>query len=294
MQVIQSAAELAEVCKAHRRAGKTVGLVPTMGYLHDGHLSLVATLRSKVDILITSIFVNPTQFGPSEDLDAYPRDEEGDLLKLRRAKVDLVFIPTAAEIYQESGEVELSPPALAMRLCGASRPGHFAGVCTIVMKLFQLSRCTDAIFGEKDFQQLQVLRAMNRQLWLGINILGGSVIRESDGLAMSSRNAYLEADERKLATCLSKALLAAKRAYQQRRAQERLRSATLLEILSSHIPTEHPAITIDYIEIVDPITLEPTEEIEETTRIILAVRVGQTRLIDNSNLSDTDSLSAHL
>ena len=185
-----------------------------MGYLHDGHLSLVDTLRPKVDILVASIFVNPTQFGPQEDLNAYPRDEEGDLKKLSDANVDIAFLANSRRDLSRNWEVLIAPPAVASRLCGASRPGHFSGVCTVVMKLFRLSRCTEAIFGEKDFQQLQVLRAMNRQLWLGINILGGPIVREIDGLAMSSRNAYLDGRERELSLCLSQALCFAKQRYQ--------------------------------------------------------------------------------
>ena len=236
MQVIHSAHELVELCSEHREAGRRIGLVPTMGYLHDGHLSLVETLRPKVDILVASIFINPTQFGPQEDLDAYPRDQEGDLKKLRDADVDIAFLPTPKEIYQEAGEALIAPPAVASRLCGASRPGHFSGVCTVVMKLFRLSRCTDAIFGEKDFQQLQVLRAMNRQLWLGINILGGPIVREIDGLAMSSRNAYLDARERKLSLCLSKALSFAKQRYQTSMKEEPLAPEALRKEIEARIP----------------------------------------------------------
>ena len=294
MQVIQSATQLLEVCQAHRLAGRSIGLVPTMGYLHNGHISLVESLRPKVDILIASIFVNPTQFGPSEDLDAYPRDEQGDLEKLRDAKTDIVFLPTTTEIYQEQGELSLKPPALASRLCGASRPGHFSGVCTIVLKLFQLSRCTDAIFGEKDFQQLQVLRAMNRQLWLGINIHGGEVIREADGLAMSSRNAYLGESERILARVLSRGLIAAKRAFRDQTQDAPLTHSSLLAVIKSEIPEQNPEVIIDYIEVVDPQSLTPTETITESTRVILAVKVGKTRLIDNSDLSTNDGLSHHL
>lgn len=294
MQVIQSATQLLEVCQAHRLAGRSIGLVPTMGYLHNGHISLVESLRPKVDILIASIFVNPTQFGPSEDLDAYPRDEQGDLEKLRDAKTDIVFLPTTTEIYQEQGELSLKPPALASRLCGASRPGHFSGVCTIVLKLFQLSRCTDAIFGEKDFQQLQVLRAMNRQLWLGINIHGGEVIREADGLAMSSRNAYLGESERIQARVLSRGLIAAKRAFRDQTQDAPLTHSSLLAVIKSEIPEENPEVIIDYIEVVDPRSLTPTENITESTRVILAVKVGKTRLIDNADLSTNDGLSHHL
>lgn len=294
MQVIQSATQLLEVCQAHRLAGRSIGLVPTMGYLHNGHISLVESLRPKVDILIASIFVNPTQFGPSEDLEAYPRDEQGDLEKLREAKTDIVFLPTTTEIYQEQGELSLKPPALASRLCGASRPGHFSGVCTIVLKLFQLSRCTDAIFGEKDFQQLQVLRAMNRQLWLGINIHGGEVIREPDGLAMSSRNAYLGESERILARVLSRSLIAAKRAFRDQTEDAPLTHSSLLAVIKSEIPEDNPEVIVDYIEVVDPRSLMPTETITESTRVILAVKVGKTRLIDNADLSTNDGLSHHL
>ena len=293
MQVIHSAHKLAKLCSEHREAGRRVGLVPTMGYLHDGHLSLVETLRPKVDILVASIFVNPTQFGPQEDLNAYPRDEEGDLKKLSDANVDIAFLPTPEEIYQESGEVLIAPPAVASRLCGASRPGHFSGVCTVVMKLFRLSRCTEAIFGEKDFQQLQVLRAMNRQLWLGINILGGPIVREIDGLAMSSRNAYLDGRERELSLCLSQALYFAKQRYQASvRGKEQLAPEALREEIEAQIPTELGKVEVDYVEVVDPTTLLPATNLDSETRVILAVKIGKTRLIDNANLSLSDTLSA--
>lgn len=294
MQIIDSATKLLELCSAHRAAGRSIGLVPTMGYLHSGHLSLVQTLRPKVDVLVASIFVNPTQFGPQEDLDSYPRDEQGDLEKLKEAQVDLVFLPSPAEMYPESGEVQIAPPTIASRLCGASRPGHFAGVCTVVMKLFQLSRCTAAIFGEKDFQQLQVLRAMNRQLWLGIAIHGGSIVRDSDGLALSSRNAYLSSTERELAICLSKGLLNAKRAYQSATAEDEIDAESIRQVVASTIPTDNSTIDIDYIEVVNPKTLEPTTQVNHDTRVILAVKVGKTRLIDNADLGTSDSLSALL
>ena len=291
MQVIHSAHKLVELCTQYRQAGRTIGLVPTMGYLHDGHLSLVHTLRPKVDILIASIFVNPTQFGPTEDLDAYPRDEDGDLTKLRKANVDIVFLPTSAEIYQEDGEAHITPPAVASRLCGASRPGHFSGVCTVVMKLFRLSRCTAAIFGEKDYQQLQVLRAMNRQLWLGIDVLGGPIIRETDGLAMSSRNAYLNKRERELSICLSKALRFAKRRYQTSDLSH-LTPEILRKEIEAQIPQELTEIEIDYVEVVNPITLAPATQLQDSTRVILAVRVGKTRLIDNASLALSDTLDS--
>ena len=292
MQVIHSAHKLAALCSGHREAGRRVGLVPTMGYLHDGHLSLVATLRPKVDILVASIFVNPTQFGPQEDLNAYPRDEEGDLKKLSDANVDIAFLPTPEEIYQEAGEVLITPPAVASRLCGASRPGHFSGVCTVVMKLFRLSRCTEAIFGEKDFQQLQVLRAMNRQLWLGINILGGPIVRETDGLAMSSRNAYLDGRERELSLCLSQALYFAKQRYQASAGEGQLSPEALRKEIEAQIPTKLGGVEVDYVEVVDPTTLLPATKLDSETRVILAVKIGKTRLIDNANLSLSDTLSA--
>ena len=292
MQVIHSAHKLAALCSEHREAGRRVGLVPTMGYLHDGHLSLVETLRPKVDILVASIFVNPTQFGPQEDLNAYPRDEEGDLKKLSDANVDIAFLPTPEEIYQEAGEVLITPPAVASRLCGASRPGHFSGVCTVVMKLFRLSRCTEAIFGEKDFQQLQVLRAMNRQLWLGINILGGPIVRETDGLAMSSRNAYLTRRDRDLSLCLSQALYFAKQRYQASAGEGQLSPEALRKEIEAQIPTKLGEVEVDYVEVVDPTTLLPATKLDSETRVILAVKIGKTRLIDNANLSLSDTLSA--
>jgi len=287
MQIIESASGLLSETQRYRRGGKTIGLVPTMGYLHRGHLSLVEYLRPKVDILITSIFVNPTQFGPSEDLDSYPRDATGDLNKLRAAGVDIAFTPELADMYPERGEVTVTPPTLATRLCGASRPTHFAGVCTVVLKLFGLSNCTDAIFGEKDYQQLQVLRAMNRQFFLGINIHGGPIVREPTGLAMSSRNAYLSTRERELALCLSRALREAQQLFEEsRKRKEHLSVERLRTHVLSGLPLSEVGVALDYLDIVDPTTLDPAETLNADTRVILALHVGKTRLIDNAALID--------
>ncbi|MBP7275046.1 MAG: pantoate--beta-alanine ligase [Kiritimatiellae bacterium] len=276
MRIIRSVSEMAETARADRSAGVRIGLVPTMGYLHDGHLALVAALRPRVDRLVVSIFVNPTQFGPSEDFSRYPRDLERDEELCRTAGVDAIFHPSAADMYAPDASIRIEESALSTRLCGASRPGHFSGVCTVVAKLFHIVQPQIAAFGEKDAQQLRVIRRMTRDLNMPVEILPVPTVREPDGLAMSSRNILLTAEARAQAVCLKRALdAAARRCAEGERGVAELRKAMAEEVARS------PLARIDYIEILDDETLTGIELLERPALAALAVRFGTTRLIDN-------------
>lgn len=280
MIVARTKAELRAHLRALRAGGASLALVPTMGFLHEGHLSLVRRARTLADRVAVSIFVNPTQFGPTEDLDRYPRDLEGDLEKCRREGVWLVFAPESpAEMYgpDHATWVEVEGP-LTAGLCGARRPGHFRGVATVVLKLFHLFEPEVAVFGKKDYQQLAVIRKMVEDLDLGVTIVGGETVREPDGLALSSRNAYLSAEERQRALALHRGLSAARVRYE---AGER-RAATLVEAAREPIA---PAVDrIDYLELVDADTLVPIDEVRGRACLLVAAFVGKTRLIDNVEL----------
>ena len=280
MNVVRTVSALRATVRAWKQEGQRVGLVPTMGYLHDGHLSLVDALRSRVDRVILTLFVNPTQFGPGEDLDAYPRDEAGDLAKARSRGVDLVFIPSDEEMYPEGAETLVSLERLPNHLCGLGRPVHFGGVATIVAKLFIVASPDVAIFGEKDYQQLQVIRRMTRDLLLDIEILGGATIREPDGLAMSSRNKYLTPDARAAAPVIRRSLLAARDAV----AAGTTDVPALLGGIRGAI--EAAGGRVDYVAIVDPETLEDLETIDGAAHAAVAAFFGKARLIDNLRLSD--------
>lgn len=267
--------------------GATIGLVPTMGFLHEGHLSLMRRAREENDQVFVSIFVNPTQFGPNEDLDRYPRDAEGDIEKCRSVGVDAIWMPEVATVYAPDHSTTVHVAGLGEGLCGASRPGHFDGVTTVVTKLFNTIGADRAYFGEKDFQQLAVIRRMARDLDMRTEVIGLPIVRDVDGLALSSRNAYLSADERADGLSLSRALETARQAWQ---AGERDAGA-LLRIL--HAPIEaRPGCVIDYIEIVDRDTLRP-HALEASAHPVaaLAVRVGKTRLIDNARLDRSESVT---
>ena len=257
------------------RAGQTIGLVPTMGFLHEGHLSLMRRLRPLVDRLVVSIYVNPLQFGAHEDLDTYPTDLEGDAAKCETNGVDALFIP--ASLYPDGFSTSISVHRLTDGLCGAARPGHFEGVATVVTRLFGVVRCHKAIFGEKDFQQLCVLRRMTKDLALGVEIYSGSIVREEDGLAMSSRNSYLSASERNRALSLSGALRDIRRAYLEgetdARALERLGKARL------------KVDKTDYLSIVEPDTLTAVDKVDAKCQVLVAAWVGNTRLIDNMSFA---------
>lgn len=273
--------ELQVWADAERAAGRRIVLVPTMGALHEGHLALVHAARGWGDRVVASIFVNPTQFGPNEDFERYPRDLERDAELLGEAGADLVFAPTVDEIYPAGDATRVEVSRLPRGLCGASRPGHFMGVTTVVTRLFLASKPQAAIFGMKDFQQLAVIRRMERDLHFGIEIVGVPTVREFDGLAMSSRNAYLSAPERKQASALYAGLCEARARFD---AGER-RASALVEAVRLRVSKE-PLAEIDYIELCSVDELEAIEVVDAQAVIALAVRFGSTRLIDNVILEE--------
>jgi pantoate--beta-alanine ligase len=272
-------------CTGARDEGARIALVPTMGFLHEGHLSLMREARRRADeggrrgLVLASIFVNPTQFGPSEDLSRYPRDLEGDLAKCGAAGVDRVLAPASPElIYPPPHRTWIDVEGVSEGLCGAKRPGHFRGVATVVAKLLNLSRPHVALFGSKDYQQLQVIRAMVRDLFMGVEIVGMPIVREPDGLALSSRNAYLSKAERERALALSRSLFAASdRVAGGERDAGALRAGIERDLSSA-------ADRIDYVEIVHPDTLVPVVRAEPGSMALVAAWVGKTRLIDNVRL----------
>lgn len=263
-----------------RRDGRRIAVVPTMGALHDGHLALLRAARARADVVILTIFVNPTQFGPNEDLARYPRDEAGDLAKARTCGIDLAFCPDASAMYPPGSQTFVEARELAQPLEGERRPGHFAGVATIVAKLFHITRPHLAVFGEKDYQQLAIIRRMVRDLDFGIEIMSVPIVREPDGLAMSSRNAYLSADQRRAALALSRSLAAAEAAF---KAGER--SASALEARATAVLTAEPLVRIDYVALRDADALTPLAAIDKRAVLALAAFVGATRLIDNRVLA---------
>lgn len=269
-------------CLAARAAGARLALVPTMGYLHAGHASLLAEARRRADeggrpgLSLATIFVNPTQFGPGEDLSRYPRDLEGDLATCAAAGVDMVLAPPdPALVFRPGHQTWVTVEGVSQGLCGASRPGHFRGVATVVLKLLNLTRPQVAVFGEKDYQQLAVLRAMVRDLDLDVELVGMPIVREPDGLALSSRNAYLSAEERGRALALSRALWEARDAV----AGGTRDAAPLLARARARL--EAAGARVDYVEIVDPLALTPVARAEPGAVMLLAAFVGRTRLIDN-------------
>lgn len=280
MREIVATAEMRAWADQVRGAGRRIGLVPTMGYLHAGHLSLVAEARRRADLCVASIFVNPLQFGPSEDLDRYPRDLERDRAALGAAGVDVLYLPTASGMYPDGFQTAVTVSRVSGGLCGASRPGHFEGVTTVVTKLFNAVKPHVAVFGEKDFQQLAVIRRMAADLDTGIEVIGAPIVREADGVAMSSRNAYLSDDERRAARCLSQALAAGRTAF----AGGTRQAAAILAPVRAVLDAE-PLARIDYAELVDAECIEPIESIDRPALLALAVFVGRTRLIDNTVLA---------
>jgi pantoate--beta-alanine ligase len=276
MRRITRVAELRETLESPRASGQRIGFVPTMGYLHEGHLRLVDEARRHADVVVVSIFVNPLQFGPAEDLVRYPRDLEGDATKAEARGVDLLFTPEGAEIYPETPRIVVSPRSLAARWEGAARPGHFEGVLTVVAKLFNIVQPRVAVFGQKDIQQATLVRAMVRDLDMPIEIVVTPTVREPDGLAMSSRNSYLDGPARQRALALSGAL----RAVQSAHASGERSASRLEEIARAHL-TERGISEVDYVAVADPNTLEPLAHADVGTIVALAARVGRTRLIDN-------------
>jgi pantoate--beta-alanine ligase len=263
-------------CEGLRLEGKTLAFVPTMGFFHEGHLELMRVGKRLGDVLVISIFVNPTQFGPREDLDAYPRDTQGDLSKAQKVGVDIVFLPTVQEMYPEGFQTRVEVEGVTKHLCGLSRPGHFQGVTTVVAKLFHITKPHIAVFGQKDYQQLTVVTRMVKDLNMDVKIVGVPTVREPDGLAMSSRNSYLTPEQRKSALCLKRSLdLARDKVLRGEKDGNAIKTA-VQELIRSYPDTE-----IDYVNVCDPVSLEDAGKIEGEALLALAVRVGKTRLIDN-------------
>ena len=274
MQVTKTVAETRALVKNWRKEGKTVGLVPTMGYLHEGHASLIRRCREENDIVVVSVFVNPTQFGPNEDLEAYPRDFQRDSALCASLGADLIFHPEPEDMYQNPCAY-VSIETLSDNLCGKSRPIHFRGVCTVVSKLFNIVSPDRAYFGQKDAQQLAIIKKMVKDLDFDIEIVGCPIIREEDGLAKSSRNTYLSPDERKAALFLSRAV---------RKGQEiisaGMESDSVLSEMRKVIQAE-PLARIDYVSMVDALTMQDVEKVDRDVLVDMAVYIGKTRLIDN-------------
>lgn len=276
MKIVETIAEVREQVKQWRAEGLSVGLVPTMGYLHEGHKSLIDRAVKENDKVVVSVFVNPMQFGVGEDLESYPRDMQRDSALCENAGAALIFHPQQEEMYHKDFSSFVDMSTLTKGLCGKTRPIHFRGVCTVVSKLFNIVTPDRAYFGQKDAQQLAVIRHMVSDLNFGIEIVGCPIIREADGLAKSSRNTYLSADERKAAVVLNQSLQAAQNAYQQGE-----RSAAALTKVIQDILMAEPLAKIDYVEVVDWNTLESVERVTGSVLMAIAVYIGKTRLIDN-------------
>jgi pantoate--beta-alanine ligase len=276
MQVIESIEQMRRWSDAERRRGRIIAFVPTMGFLHEGHLHLVRDGRKRGERLVVSIFVNPAQFAPEEDFSAYPRDFDRDRRLLEKENVDAVFHPSVGEMYPEGYQTTVQVQDLSSRLCGAFRPGHFQGVATIVAKLFNIVQPHVALFGCKDYQQLQIIRRMARDLSLAVEIVGHPIVREPDGLAMSSRNAYLNAAERQPALCLSRSLRHAECLVNA----GEISGAAILDRVRAAIAAE-PLARLEYARLCDPETLVEIEEVGGSALLAIAVWVGRARLIDN-------------
>lgn len=276
MKLVETISELKAIIRSNKSEGKTIGLVPTMGYLHEGHLSLVKRSVQDNDFTVMSIFVNPTQFGPNEDFEKYPRDMERDLRLAESVGADVVFAPCVTEMYPDGYKTYVEVEDITKVLCGLSRPGHFKGVTTVVNKLFNIVEPDKAYFGQKDAQQVIVIKKMVRDLNMNLEIVTCPIIRESDGLAMSSRNVYLSKEERAAAVILSKSLFEAEELIKKGEKSTR----KVIEYIRNRIMSEKLA-DIDYVEVVSTDGLGKLEEISGSVLIALAVRFGKTRLIDN-------------
>jgi pantoate--beta-alanine ligase len=276
MKICKTIDDVRAASRQTRHDGKRLGFVPTMGALHEGHLSLVRAAKAKCDVVATSIFVNPLQFGPSEDLAKYPRTFERDIGLLEKESVDLLFAPAPEEMYPAGAVTYVTVEGLSEKLCGRSRPGHFRGVTTVVAKLFHIVEPDLAFFGQKDAAQVTIIRRMVRDLNLPVEIVVCPIVREPDGLAMSSRNAYLKPHERKSALVLYRSLTRVKNQFDQGE-----RNAAKLIKAGKQVLTQEPAVRPDYLEIVDPATLDPMQELTKSALVALAAVVGNTRLIDN-------------
>lgn len=276
MLLIRTVEEMKGIARTWHAEGKSIALVPSMGSLHAGHESLMEAARRTCDKVVVSVFVNPIQFGPDEDYDSYPRDIERDARICESKGVDAVFHPAVEEMYPEGYSTYVEVEGLTERLCGAVRPGHFRGVCTVVTKLFNIIDPDRAFFGQKDAQQLAVIKRMVADLNMDVRIIGCPIVREEDGLAKSSRNSYLSREEREAALILSRSLAAARESIEQGE-----RDVSVLESLIRTTLEAEPLASVDYIEIVDGLALQPIARLGESALIALAVYIGSTRLIDN-------------
>ena len=278
MKIVGTVKEVREQVKEWKKQGLSVGFVPTMGYLHEGHKSLMDAARKGNDKVVVSIFVNPMQFGPTEDLATYPRELDHDAALCESAGVDLIFHPEAEEMYEKDFCSFVDMTGLTEGLCGKTRPIHFRGVCTVVNKLFNIVTPDHAYFGQKDGQQLAVIKRMVRDLNMDIEIVGCPIVREEDGLAKSSRNTYLSSEERKAALILSKTVALGKELAKTEKDANKV-----VEAMKKNIETE-PLAKIDYVEAVDALSMAPVEKLEGTCMLAMAVYIGKTRLIDNLSL----------
>lgn len=280
MKIVETVKEVREQVKEWKKQGLSVGFVPTMGYLHEGHKSLMDAARKGNDKVVVSIFVNPMQFGPTEDLATYPRDLDHDAALCESAGVDLIFHPEAEEMYEKDFCSFVDMTGLTEGLCGKTRPIHFRGVCTVVNKLFNIVTPDHAYFGQKDGQQLAVIKRMVRDLNMDIEIVGCPIVREEDGLAKSSRNTYLSPEERKAALILSKTVALGKELAKTEKDANKV-----VEAMKKNIETE-PLAKIDYVEAVDALSMAPVEKLEGTCMLAMAVYIGKTRLIDNTLINE--------
>ena len=280
MKIVGTVKEVREQVKEWKKQGLSVGFVPTMGYLHEGHKSLMDAARKGNDKVVVSIFVNPMQFGPTEDLATYPRDLDHDAALCESAVVDLIFHPEAEEMYEKDFCSFVDMTGLTEGLCGKTRPIHFRGVCTVVNKLFNIVTPDHAYFGQKDGQQLAVIKRMVRDLNMDIEIVGCPIVREEDGLAKSSRNTYLSSEERKAALILSKTVALGKELAKTEKDANKV-----VEAMKKNIETE-PLAKIDYVEAVDALSMAPVEKLEGTCMLAMAVYIGKTRLIDNTLINE--------
>ena len=280
MKIVGTVKEVREQVKEWKKQGLSVGFVPTMGYLHEGHKSLMDAARKGNDKVVVSIFVNPMQFGPTEDLATYPRDLDHDAALCESAGVDLIFHPEAEEMYEKDFCSFVDMTGLTEGLCGKTRPIHFRGVCTVVNKLFNIVTPEHAYFGQKDGQQLAVIKRMVRDLNMDIEIVGCPIVREEDGLAKSSRNTYLSSEERKAALILSKTVALGKELAKTEKDANKV-----VEAMKKNIETE-PLAKIDYVEAVDALSMAPVEKLEGTCMLAMAVYIGKTRLIDNTLINE--------
>ncbi len=286
MKVFPSIDEMRAASRAARREGKSLGLVPTMGALHEGHLSLVRAAKAQCDLVAASIFVNPLQFGPNEDLAKYPRTFDGDRELFTREGVDFIFAPSVEEMYPAGAVTYVTVEGFSDKLCGRSRPGHFRGVNTVVAKLFNIVEPDRAFFGQKDAAQSTIIRRMVRDLNIPVQIMVCPIVREPDGLAMSSRNAYLDPQQRESARVLYRSLVAGQERFDQ--GERKVRA--LIEA-ASRVFAQEPSVQLDYFEIVDPETLDPVDDLSRPALVAVAAFVGKARLIDNIVLQPAEPLT---